>query len=75
VSERRVGPPVAFEDLRDFVKALEKAGELVRVAAEVDPDLEITEIADRMVKAGGPAILFQKVKGSAHPVLINALGS
>ncbi|MCI0587442.1 MAG: UbiD family decarboxylase, partial [Planctomycetes bacterium] len=43
--------------------------------AEVDPDLEITEIADRMVKSGGPALLFERVKGSRYPVLINALGS
>ncbi|MCK6482037.1 MAG: UbiD family decarboxylase, partial [Planctomycetes bacterium] len=75
MSERRVGPPVAYDDLREFLAALEKAGELARVKAEVDPELEITEVADRMVKAGGPALLFERVKGSPFPVLINALGS
>ncbi len=65
----------SFDDLRDFVALLEKEGDLARIKAEVDPDLEITEIADRMVKAGGPALLFERVKGSRFPVLINALGS
>ena len=69
------GGPVAFDDLREFLRLLEKSGELVRVKAEVDPDLEITEVADRMVKGGGPALLFERVKGSRYPVLINALGS
>ena len=69
------GGPVAFEDLREFLKLLERSGELARVKAEVDPDLEITEVADRMVKSGGPALLFERVKGSKFPVLINALGS
>jgi len=65
----------SYADLRAFVTALEKAGELRRVRAEVDPDLEITEVADRMSKSGGPALLFERVKGSPFPVLINALGS
>ena len=69
------GERVAFDDLREFVRLLEKEGELARVKAEVDPDLEITEVADRMVKSGGPALLFERVKGSNFPVLINALGS
>lgn len=66
---------MAFRDLHDFVTALEKAGELVRVKAEVDPELEITEITDRVSKQGGPALLFERVKGSDIPVLINSMGS
>ena len=54
-------------DLREWIRLLEDEGELVRVAAEVDPDLEITEIVDRTVKAGGPALLFERPKGSKHP--------
>jgi len=71
LSERRR----AFEDLRDFLALLETEGELARVRAEVDPVLEITEVCDRASKAGGPALLFERVKGSRFPVLINALGS
>ncbi len=68
---------MAYDDLRDFIKALEKAGELKRVSLEVSPMLEITEIVDRVCKRsqGGPALLFEKVKGHSMPVLINALGS
>ncbi|MCE5198665.1 MAG: menaquinone biosynthesis decarboxylase [Armatimonadota bacterium] len=66
---------MAYSDLRDFVKALERAGELVRVEHRVSPDLEITEIADRTIKAGGPALLFENVEGSDIPVLINHYGS
>jgi 4-hydroxy-3-polyprenylbenzoate decarboxylase len=62
-------------DLRDWIALLEREGELVRVAAEVDPDLEITEIVDRTVKAGGPALLFERPKGSRHPLLINQFGT
>ena len=47
----------------------------MRVAAEVDPDLEITEIVDRTVKAGGPALLFENPKGAQHPLLINQFGT
>ncbi len=64
-----------YDDLRDFVRALEKRGELKRVPFEVDPYLEITEFADRSVKNGGPAFLFEKPKGSHVPVLINAFAS
>ena len=49
-------------DLRDWIALLEREGELVRVSAEVDPHLEITEIVDRVVKAGGPALLFENPK-------------
>jgi 4-hydroxy-3-polyprenylbenzoate decarboxylase len=62
-------------DLRDWVALLEREGELVRVGAEVDPELEITEIVDRTVKAGGPALLFEHVKGSKLPLLINQFGT
>ena len=67
-----MAPP---SDLRAWIALLEREGELVRVAAEVDPDLEITEIVDRTVKAGGPALLFEHPKGSEHPLLINQFGS
>src|SRR5437762_12877882 len=62
-------------DLREWVDLLEREHELVRVAAEVDPDLEITEIVDRTVKSGGPALLFERPKGSEHPLLINQFGT
>src|SRR3954471_11580926 len=66
---------MAHNDLREFIGALEKAGELKRVSIEVDPYLEITEFADRSVKNGGPALLFENPKGSKTPVLINAFAS
>ena len=66
---------MAYKNLRDFINTLEKAGELKRIPAEVDPRLEITEITDRVSKAGGPALLFENVKGSEFPVLMNAFGS
>src|SRR5919204_4391894 len=62
-------------DLRDWIALLEREGELVRVQAEVDPHLEITEIVDRTVKSGGPALLFERPKGSQHPLLINQFGT
>ncbi|MEW6410682.1 MAG: menaquinone biosynthesis decarboxylase [Nitrospirota bacterium] len=66
---------MAYSDLREFIKVLEEKGLLRRIKAEVDPVLEITEITDRITKQGGPALLFEKVKGSNYPVLINAFGS
>ena len=63
---------MAYTDLREFIRVLEKNGELRRVTDEVDPVLEITEIADRAVKQGGPALLFENPKGYGIPVLINA---
>jgi len=66
---------VPAKDLRDWIALLEREGELVRVAAEVDPNLEITEIVDRTVKSRGPALLFENPKGSAHPLLINQFGT
>jgi 4-hydroxy-3-polyprenylbenzoate decarboxylase len=66
---------VAYRDLREFIQKLEKEGELKRIPFEVDPVLEISEITDRVTKAGGPALLFEKPKGSRHPLLINMLGT
>ncbi len=66
---------MAYRDLREFIKRLEREGEVKRIRAEVDPVLEITEITQRVTRAGGPALLFEKPKGSTHPVLINMLGS
>ena len=62
-------------DLREWIALLEQEGELVRISAEVDPDLEITEIVDRVVKSGGPALLFENPKGAPHPLLINQFGT
>ena len=66
---------MAYRDLRDFIHRLEKEGELKRISVEVDPVLEITEITDRVTRAGGPALLFERPKGSRIPLLINMLGS
>ena len=64
-----------YDDLRDFITQLERLGELKRVSVEVDPKLEMTEICDRVLRAGGPAILFEKVKGHSMPVLGNLFGT
>src|ERR1035438_28640 len=64
-----------YRDLREFIRALEEKNELKRIPFEVDPVLEMTEFADRSVKRGGPALLFEKPKGSTTPVLINAFAS
>src|SRR5262249_6527762 len=76
------GGNVAYRDLRDFVRRLEKEGELKRVRAEVDPVLEITEVTQRVARAEnraagsvGPALLFEKPKGSRVPLLVNTFGS
>src|ERR1700681_4796907 len=73
---------VGYRDLREFVARLEKEGELKRVRAEVDPVLEITEVAQRVARSKtrparsvGPALLFEKPKGSKVPLLINTFGS
>ncbi len=66
---------MAYTDLREFIRALDRAGELKRIPFPVDPVLEITEFADRAVKSGGPALLFEKPVGSQFPVLINAFAS
>ncbi len=64
--------PTSF---RDWIDLLEREGELQRIIVEVDPELEITEIVDRTVKAGGPALLFERPKGAKHPLLINQFGT
>jgi 4-hydroxy-3-polyprenylbenzoate decarboxylase len=64
-----------YKDLRDFIKQLEKQGELKRITVEVDPYLEMTEICDRTLKRGGPALLFENPKGANIPVLANLFGT
>ncbi|MEW9798811.1 4-hydroxy-3-polyprenylbenzoate decarboxylase [Alteromonas sp. CYL-A6] len=64
-----------YNDLRDFIDKLESRGELVRVTREIDTDLEMTEIADRTLRAGGPAILFENPKNHDIPVLANLFGT
>jgi 4-hydroxy-3-polyprenylbenzoate decarboxylase len=64
-----------YKDLRDFITQLEARGELKRVAVEVDPYLEVTEICDRTLRAGGPALLFERPKGSDIPLLGNLFGT
>jgi 4-hydroxy-3-polyprenylbenzoate decarboxylase len=64
-----------YQDLRDFIQALEQDGELVRVEKEVDPYLEITEISDRTLRGGGPALLFEKAGDSDIPLLANLFGT
>jgi 4-hydroxy-3-polyprenylbenzoate decarboxylase len=64
-----------YHDLRDFIAQLESIGELKRVSVEVDTRLEMTEICDRVLRAGGPAILFENPKGHSIPVLANLFGT
>ncbi len=64
-----------YKDLRDFLAKLESQGELKRITTEIDPHLEMTEICDRVLKAGGPAILFENPKGHNIPVLGNLFGT
>ena len=66
---------MGFKNLSEYIERLEALGQLKRIAAPVSPELEITEIADRVVKCGGPALLFENVKGSKYPLLMNAFGS
>ncbi len=66
---------MAYRDLGEFLKRLEKEGEVARIREEVDPVLEITEITDRTTKSGGPALVFEKPKGADWPVVTNLLGS
>src|SRR6478752_7489562 len=67
-----MAPP---RDLREWIALLEREGEFVRITAEVDPELEITEINDRVVRRAGPALLFENVKGSDRSLLINQFGT
>ena len=64
-----------YHDLRDFIAQLETLGELKRIAVDVDPHLEITEICDRVLRAGGPALLFERPRGHTVPVLANLFGT
>ncbi|MHB9050227.1 MAG: UbiD family decarboxylase domain-containing protein, partial [Pirellulales bacterium] len=66
---------MAYRSLAEFLEELDAAGELARVGAEVDSALEIAEITDRVSRAGGPALLFQQVRGHAMPVVTNLLGT
>jgi len=66
---------VKYRDLRDFIAQLEQRGELKRIAVEINPRLEMTEICDRVLKAGGPALLFEKPTGFGMPVLGNLFGT
>jgi 4-hydroxy-3-polyprenylbenzoate decarboxylase len=66
---------MAYDGMAAFVRALEARGELVRVRSRVSPKLEVAAIADRAMKTGGPALLYEDVEGSKFPVLINAFGS
>jgi 4-hydroxy-3-polyprenylbenzoate decarboxylase len=68
---------MVYKNLGEFIKDLEQQNDLVRISVSVDPELEITEIADRVMKSdgGGKALLFEDVKGAKLPLLINALGS
>ena len=66
---------MAYNSLQEFVQVLEREGELKRIRYPVKPELEVTEIADRVMKSGGPALLFENVVGKNIPVLINAFGS
>ena len=64
-----------YKDLRDFIASLEQKGQLKRISAEVDPVLEMTEICDRTLRSGGPALLFENPKGYDIPVLANLFGT
>ena len=66
---------MVFKDLHDYINALEKRGELTRIKVEVDPELEITEIADRVIREKGPALFFENVKGSKLPLVIGLFGT
>jgi len=67
--------PLKYSDLREFIAFLEQRGELVRIKREVDPNLEMTEISDRTLRAKGPALLFENPKGYDTPVLCNLFGT
>ena len=66
---------MTYHDLRDFIAQLENMGELKRIRVEIDPRLEMTEICDRVLRAGGPALLFEKPRGHSIPVLANLFGT
>ena len=64
-----------YSSLSDFIAQLEKIGQLKRISTEVEPHLEMTDIADRVLSAGGPALLFENPKGHTIPVLANLFGT
>jgi 3-octaprenyl-4hydroxybenzoate decarboxylase (EC 4.1.1.-) len=66
---------IMARDLRGFLNQLEQRGQLRRITALVDPDLEIAEIANRLLQSGGPALLFENVKGAEYPVAVNVMGT
>src|SRR5579872_7579305 len=66
---------MAWNGMAAFARALEARADLVRIRRRIDPNLEVSAIADRVMKSGGPALLFEDVAGSRFPLLINAFGS
>src|SRR5207244_12162806 len=68
-------PPMPFDDLHQFVAHLERQGMLRRVRVEVDPVLEASEIAQRVVRENGPALLFERPKGGSMPLVMNLFGA
>src|SRR6476620_2130924 len=64
-----------FADLQQFLQSLEQKGQLKRIRVEVDPELEVTEIAQRVLREQGPALLFERPKGSSTPLLMNLFGT
>src|SRR5262249_27215114 len=64
-----------FADLQQFVQFLEKTGRLKRIRAEVDPELEVTEITQRVLRENGPALLFERPRGSSVPLVMNLFGT
>src|ERR687885_1623006 len=62
-------------NLRQFIELLARENDLVRVSAEVDPDLELAEVHRRVIAEGGPALLFERVRGSRYPVVTNLFGT
>jgi 4-hydroxy-3-polyprenylbenzoate decarboxylase len=64
-----------YKDLREFIDFLEQRGELIRISEAVNPKLEMTEICDRVLRKGGPAILFENPVGFSTPVLTNLFGT
>ena len=66
---------MAYTDLREYLAELEKKGLLKRIRTEVDPNLEVAEIQDRLVRSGGPAVIFEKVNGHSRPIVGNHFGT
>src|SRR5215470_15499719 len=68
-------PTMPFADLQQFIRFLEGKGELKRIRVEVDPELEVTEITQRVIRDRGPALLFERPKGSSIPLVMNLFGT